>query len=53
MSNTDTSGILLIGDSGAAVFGAAPTGRPAVQVCGNIHDAIETVRKTVSPQSPW
>jgi diguanylate cyclase (GGDEF)-like protein len=46
MSNTETSGILLIGDSGAAVFGAAPTGRPAVQVCGNIHDAIETTRKT-------
>ena len=46
MSNTDTSGILLIGNPGTAVFGAAPTGRPAVQVCGNIHDAIETARKT-------
>jgi diguanylate cyclase (GGDEF)-like protein len=46
MSNTETSGILLIGNSGTAVFGAAPTGRPAVQVCGNIHDAIETTRKT-------
>ena len=46
MGNMDTGGILLIGNSGTAVFGAAPTGRPAVQVCGNIHDAIETARKT-------
>jgi len=46
MSNTETNGILLIGDSGAALFGAAPAGRPAVQVCGCIHDCIETARKT-------
>ena len=46
MSNTDASGILLIGNAGTAVFGAAPAGRPAVQVCGNIHDGIETARKT-------
>ena len=45
MSNTETSGILLIGP-GTAVFGAAPSGRPAIQVCGNIHDCIETARKT-------
>jgi len=45
MSNTETSGILLIGDSGAAVLGAIPADRPAIQVCGNIQEGIETARK--------
>jgi GGDEF domain-containing protein len=46
MGNMDTGGILLIGNPGTAVFGAAPAGRPAIQVCGNIHDCVETARKT-------
>jgi PleD family two-component response regulator len=45
MSNTGTSGILVIGDSGTAVLGAIPADKPGIQVCGNIHDGIETARK--------
>ena len=45
MSNTDTSGILLIGNSGAAVLGAIPADGPAIQVCGNIEQGIEAAQK--------
>jgi len=45
MSNTETSGILLIGNLGAAVLGAIPADRPAIQVCGNIQQGIETAQK--------
>ena len=46
MSNMDTSGILLIGNPGTAVLGAISADKPEIQVCGNIHDGIETARKT-------
>jgi diguanylate cyclase (GGDEF)-like protein len=45
MGNTGTSGILLIGNPGTAVVGAIPADNPAIRVCGNIHDGIETARK--------
>ena len=45
MNNADTSGILLIGDSGTAVLGAIPADRPAIRVCGNIQEGIETAQK--------
>jgi diguanylate cyclase (GGDEF)-like protein len=46
MSNTETSRILLIGDSSAVVLGAVPAGRPAIKVCGNIEQGVEAARKT-------
>jgi GGDEF domain-containing protein len=46
MGNMDTGGILLIGNPASAVLGGIPAGKPAIQVCGNIHDCIETARKT-------
>jgi GGDEF domain-containing protein len=46
MGNMDTGGILLIGNSASAVLGSIPADKPAIQVCGNIHDGIETARKT-------
>jgi PleD family two-component response regulator len=44
--NMDTGGILLIGNPSSAVLGGIPAGKTAIQVCGNIHDCIETARKT-------
>jgi GGDEF domain-containing protein len=46
MGNMDTGGILLIGNPASAVLGGIPADKPAIQVCGNIHDGIETARKT-------
>ena len=53
MSNTETSGILLIGDSGAAVFGAAPTGRPRFRSAATYTTLLKPPEKPVSPSSPW
>lgn len=44
--NAGTGGILLIGNPASAVLGGIPADKPAIQVCGNIHDCIETARKT-------
>lgn len=46
MGNADTGGILLIGNPASAVLGGIPADKCAIQVCGNIHDGIETARKT-------
>ena len=46
MGNTDAGGILLIGNPASAILGGIPADKPAIQVCGNIHDGIETARKT-------
>ena len=46
MGNSDTGGILLIGNPASAVLGGIPADKFAIQVCGNIHDGIETARKT-------
>ena len=46
MGNMDTGGVLLIGNPVSAVLGGISADKPAIQVCGNIHDGIETVRKT-------
>jgi diguanylate cyclase (GGDEF)-like protein len=46
MGNTGTSGILLIGNPASAVVGNISADKQAIQVCGSIHDGIETARKT-------
>ena len=40
--NMDTGGVLLIGNPVSAVLGGISADKPAIQVCGNIHDGIET-----------
>jgi two-component system cell cycle response regulator len=46
MNNSGSGGILLIGNPATAVAGNISSDNQSIHVCGNIHDGIETARKT-------